>query len=209
MRLVLSGFAGVGKSSIVSLVQSKYKDVFIFPESAREVNYTKDFYHIKNDKENEFFQKSVMDNEIMKVMLSFINKLDKVLYDRCIVDNFAFAEIFYGSDRVNYKNFYNFIREFCDKYNVESLYDTVLFIRATENEDFIKNNILNDQFRKETTSHEVKDFIKKSKEWEKIYFDIMYKTEGLCKNIIQIDHFIDNKKYDLEVSGILECAFKN
>lgn len=208
MKLVLSGFAGVGKSSIVSLAHDKYKSVFICPESAREVNYTKDFYILKNDKENEFFQKSVMDNEIMKVIISHLNGFNHVLYDRCIIDNFAFAEIFYGSDRVDYNKFKDFIQETCEKYTVESLYDTILFIRSTENEDFIRDNILNDNFRKETTSHDVKEFIKKSKEWEKIYFDIFNRIDGIANNIIKIDHFVDNKKYDEQVKDTLEFAFK-
>jgi hypothetical protein len=208
MKLVLSGFAGVGKSSIVDLAHDKYKGVFICPESAREVNYTKEFYNLKNDKENEFFQKSVMDNEIMKVIISHMNGLNHVLYDRCIIDNFAFAEIFYGSDKVNYNKFESFITETCEKYNVETLYDSILFIHSTENEDFIRDNILNDNFRKETTSHDVKEFIKKSKEWETIYFDIFDKIDGIAKNIIKINHFIDNEKYDSQVKDTLEFAFK-
>lgn len=56
MQLVLSGFAGVGKSSIVELTQKEYKNVFICPESAREVNYTKNFYQLKNDTDHEFFK---------------------------------------------------------------------------------------------------------------------------------------------------------
>lgn len=103
MQLVLSGFAGVGKSSIIDLTHKNYKNVFICPESAREVNYTKEFYKLTDDNANEFFQKSVMDNEIMKIMITRLNGIQNVIYDRCILDNFAFAEIFYGSNRVDYK----------------------------------------------------------------------------------------------------------
>lgn len=209
MKLVLSGFAGVGKSSIVNLTNKSYPQVFICPESAREVNYTKDFYHLKNDVENEFFQKSVMDNEIMKLILVHINNINHSLFDRCIIDNFSFAEIFYGSDRVNYKNFKNFIKETLDRFELTSLYDHILFIHSTENEDFVLNNILNDSFRKETTSHEVKEFIKKSKEWEKIYFDLYAEIDGIANSISTIDHFIDNKEYDSQVKSILDFAFKN
>jgi len=208
MKLVLSGFAGVGKSSIVTLTQKLHPQVFICPESAREVNYTKLFYEIRNDKNNEFFQKSVMDNEIMKIMITHINKIPNVLYDRCIIDNFAFAEIFYGHDRVDFNEFKNFISEFRERFEVDSLYDYIFFIRATENEDFIAKNILNDPFRKETTSHNVKEFIKKSKEWEKIYFDIYNRIEGVANTIKTVNHFADNPKYDSEVNDLLDFAFK-
>lgn len=209
MQLVLSGFAGVGKSSIVELVQRNLKHVFICPESAREVNYTKNFYQLKNDKENEFFQKSVMDNEIMKIMMTRINRIENVLYDRCILDNFAFAEIFYGSDRVNYKEFNNFVKETCERFEIETLYDSIFFIHSTQNEDFVLKNILNDPFRKETTSHDVKEFIKKANEWEKIYFDLFDQIDGISKVIKKVNHFSNNSNYDNEVNNLLELAYKN
>lgn len=209
MKLVLSGFAGVGKSSILDVAQENYKGLFVFPESAREVNYTKDFYILKDDINNEFFQKSVMDNEIMKVMISFKNKLNNVLYDRCIIDNFSFAEIFYGIDRVDYVKFQDFVNEMCDRYETDVLYDNILFIHATKNEDFIINNVLNDQFRKDTTSHDVKEFIKKSKEWEKIYINILDKIKGVSDNIIFVDHFTENSDYDEIITNILDKSFKN
>lgn len=207
MKLALSGFAGGGKSSIIDKVKENYKNVFIFPESAREVNYTKDFYIIKNDKENEFFQKSVMDNEIMKILLSNINNIENAIFDRSIIDNFAFAEIFYGSDRVNYIKFNEFINYTCEKYNKEFLYDKIIFIRSTENEDFIRNNILNDEFRKDTTSHNVKEFIKKSKEWENIYLKIFNENNKIAKDIFIINHFIDDIEYNNKVKIILDDCF--
>jgi len=56
MKLVLSGFAGVGKSTVIEYVRENHPHVFISPESAREVNYTKDFFSI-NDPDFEFFSK--------------------------------------------------------------------------------------------------------------------------------------------------------
>lgn len=55
MKLALSGYAGVGKSSLIKNAHKKYKNVFIFPESAREVNSTKNLFVIE-DKENDFFK---------------------------------------------------------------------------------------------------------------------------------------------------------
>lgn len=208
MQLVLSGFAGVGKSSIIDLTHKNYKNVFICPESAREVNYTKEFYKLTDDNANEFFQKSVMDNEIMKIMITRLNGIQNVIYDRCILDNFAFAEIFYGSNRVDYKKFKQFIDETREKFNIKYLYDYIFFIHSTKNEDFIANNILNDSFRKDTTSHNVKEFIKKSQEWEDIYFELYSKIDGISKVIYKIDHFADNPKYDFEVKRLLDSAFK-
>lgn len=207
MKMALSGFAGVGKSSILEMAQKKYDGLFVFPESAREVNYTKDFYLLKDDINNEFFQKSVMDNEIMKISIAFKNNLKNVLYDRCIVDNFSFAEIFYGNNRVDYKKFKSFIDQICDKYKTNTIYDKIIFIHSTENEDFIKNNILNDNFRKETTSHDVKDFIKKSKEWEKIYLEIIDKFNNISGDIVLIDHFTDSFNYDENIEIILNESF--
>lgn len=208
MQLVLSGFAGVGKSSIIELTHKNYKNVFICPESAREVNYTKDFYKLHSENTHEFFQKSVMDNEIMKIMMTRLNNVENVIYDRCILDNFSFAEIFYGNDRVDYKQFIRFINETKEKFEIDYLYDYIFFIHSTDNEDFIAKNILNDSFRKETTSHDVKEFIKKSKEWENIYLELYSKIDGISKVIHKVNHFADNPQYDNEVKKLLDSAFR-
>jgi deoxyadenosine/deoxycytidine kinase len=129
MRLVLSGFAGVGKSTIIDYVSKNYSDVFISPESAREVNYTKDFFTIE-DPNFEFFQKSVMDNEVMKIILTNINSVESVVYDRSLIDNLAFAEIFYGSKRIDYKKVQDFIFKIQDEYSVKNIYDNILFIEC-------------------------------------------------------------------------------
>jgi hypothetical protein len=50
-----------------------------------------------------------MDNEVMKIILTNINSVESVVYDRSLIDNLAFAEIFYGSKRIDYKKVQDFI----------------------------------------------------------------------------------------------------
>lgn len=207
MKLVLSGFAGVGKSTIIDYVRENYPEVFISPESAREVNYTKDFFSIK-DPEFEFFQKSVMDNELMKVMLTHLNSVPNVIYDRSLIDNLAFAEIFYGSKRINYEKVQEFIHKIQDDYGVESIYDTVLFIKSTKNIDFVNKFILNDPFRRATTAENAEDFIKKSNYWENLYFEILEKLSGVSNNVITVEHFSETENYEDDLDKIFYSHFK-
>ena len=207
MKLVLSGFAGVGKSTMISHVKKNYSNVFISPESAREVNYTKDFFKI-TDPDFEFFQKSVMDNELMKIMLTHLNNVQNVIYDRSLIDNLAFAEIFYGVKRIDYVKVQDFIYKIIEEYNVESIYDTILFIKITKNEEFINKFILNDPFRRATTSENAKDFIIKSQYWEELYFEILNKLSGVSKSIITINHFSEKENYERELNVIFNSHFK-
>jgi hypothetical protein len=206
MKLVLSGFAGVGKSTVIDKAKLLYPQLFIATESAREVNHTMDFFKI-NDINSEFFQKSVMDNEIMKIMLSHINKIENVLYDRCIIDNFAFAEIYYGANRVDYSKFQDFVFEFCETHKIESIYDSILYIKSTVNVEHINKYILCDPFRRQTTAQNAIDFIDRSKRWEEIYLNIFNKIKGVSPKINYINHFSENKKYDLEIDNYLKNHF--
>jgi predicted ATPase len=208
MKLVLSGFAGVGKSTVIDYVRENHPHVFISPESAREVNYTKDFFSI-NDPDFEFFQKSVMDNELMKIMLTHLNAIPNVIYDRSLIDNLAFAEIFYGKERINYKKVQEFINKVLEDYNVESIYDTILFIKSTKNTDFVNKFILNDPFRRATTAENAEDFIKKSNYWEGLYFEILEKLTGISNSVITLEHFSETEDYESELDKIFEYHFNN
>lgn len=205
MKLALSGYAGVGKSSLIKHAHKKYKNVFIFPESAREVNSTKNLFVIE-DKENDFFQKSIMDNEMMKITFAHLNRIENALFDRTIIDNFVFAELFYGDNRVNFKEFEKIINEVKDTYEIDYVYDSIVLINSTRDEKYIRDVILKDEFRKSTTSPDVKEFIKKATNWEKKYIEI-YNQLKLSKELIFIDHFNENNKFNDETNAILKKSF--
>lgn len=203
MKVVLSGFAGVGKSTIIEYIKKNHSSIFISPESAREVNYTKDFFKIE-DLNSEFFQKSVMDNEIMKIVLSHLNSINNIVYDRCLIDNLAFAEIFYGKDRVNYEKVVDFVNYIREEYSVNNLYDLIVFIKSTHNYDFVKKNILNDSFRRATTAETPEEFIKKSIYWENLYFDILKRVPHITANCIILDHYSENSNYEKNLEMIIK-----
>lgn len=202
MKMAISGYAGVGKSSIIENVSFYNKDIIIFPESAREVNHTMNFYEIA-DVDGNFFQKSVMDNEIMKINIAYANSLKYALFDRSIIDNFSFAELYYGNNKVNYKLFQAFIDEFRRKYSIDYIYDSLLFIRSTENKEFVEEVLLKDVFRKSTSSQEAESFIEKAKIWEEIYFGIVEKISGIYKEVNVVEHFTHNEKFQNDVNKIL------
>lgn len=205
MKLALSGYAGVGKSSLIKIVQKDFKNVVVFPESAREVNMTKDFFTI-DDKNNDFFQKSIMDNEIMKINVAHLNNMKNTIFDRTIIDNFVFAELFYGKDRISYEAFHDFIEEFKKTYNTAYLYDRIVLIGATQNEDYVRRVILKDEFRKSTTSNNARDFVMQSLKWHDRYIEIYNKLK-ISKEIHYISHFTENKHFDQEMRHILDLSF--
>jgi deoxyadenosine/deoxycytidine kinase len=205
MKLALSGYAGVGKSSLLTIIQNEYKDVIIFPESAREVNLTKDFFSI-NDVHNDFFQKSIMDNEIMKLNIAHLNNMKNTVFDRTIIDNFVFAELFYGKDRINYQAFKDFVEKFKEAYKIDYIYDRVVLIGATKDEDYVKKVILKDEFRKSTTSDNARNFITQSIIWHERYMEI-YDRLKISKEIDYISHFTENQNFNQEMRYILDFSF--
>ena len=206
MRLVLSGFAGVGKSTLVKKVNECYPNVFICPESAREVNWSNDFFTI-TDPNLEFFQKSVMDNEIMKLSLTHLNKIERVIYDRGIVDNLAFAEIFYGGHKINYNKIQCFVDELLDKYKINSLYDKIIFIKSSHDEEFIEDFILKDEFRKSKSADNARDFIKNSIIWEEVFFKIIDKLNNVCNDVVIFEHFTEDELFHENINKIFDDSF--
>jgi deoxyadenosine/deoxycytidine kinase len=206
MKIALSGYAGCGKSTIVDRVALEYPYVTIFPESAREVNIAKDFYEIQDN--GDFFQKSVMDNEIMKVTVSHLNRIENAIFDRTVIDNFTFGQLYYSRNRVNYEALKKFFDDFYQRFNVKHVYDIILFINITQDENYIEKYILNDQFRRDTTASEVKKFIEFGKVWEQIYFDTLDKMK-IAKEVVVIDHFVENENYDRQVTDVLTKAFRS
>lgn len=206
MKVAISGYAGVGKSSIVENVSLHNKEVIVFPESAREVNYTMNFYEIA-DIEGNFFQKSVMDNEIMKISIAYANSFKYALFDRCIIDNFSFAELYYGNNKVNYNKFQNFVDEFRFRYNIDFIYDSLIFIKSSRNKQFIEEVLLIDDFRKSTSSAKADSFIEMSKIWEEKYFGILEKVVGIIKDVTIVEHFTHNENFQKEIDTLLNNKF--
>lgn len=206
MKLVLSGYAGVGKSTILKNLKTDKPNVFIIPESAREVELSKDFYNI-DDPKNIFFQKSILDNEIMKILLVFENNIKDVLFDRSIVDNLTFASIYYNEENINYIKIQKFIDDLRFKYNLDYIYDQKIFIKSTKDEYFIENNILNDPFRKKTTTPIASEFILNAENWEINYFKILNKFSGLYNKISLLDHFNDDPLFKEKINKIINKSF--
>ncbi len=204
MKLALSGYAGCGKSTIVNRVSQEYPYVTMFPESAREVNIAKGFYDINDN--GDFFQKSVMDNEVMKVSVAHMNKMEHAVFDRTIIDNFTFGHLYYSKNRVNYPELKAFFDSFYKRFNTSCVYDIILFIKITQDENYIEKFILNDQFRRDTTAAKVKDWIRLGKVWETMYFECLEKMK-IAKEVIVIDHFVENENYNRQVKDVLEKAF--
>lgn len=207
MKIVLSGYAGVGKSTILKKVKKSFPNVFIINESAREVEASKDFYKI-NDPNNIFFQKSILDNEIMKILLIFENKIEDVLFDRSIIDNLTFASLFYDKENINFRKIQIFIDDIRFQNKIDYLYDKTVFIKSTKDENFVENFILNDPFRKKTTHEESKMFIKSAEYWEEEYFNILNKFSGISQDFKSITHFNDNINFNNEIDFLLDKTFK-
>lgn len=193
MKIALSGFAGVGKSSVINKIKNENKSYIITPESAREVKKTENYLFL-NDIDKKIFQKSIMDNEFVKINMMLENNFKNIIFDRSIIDNFVFAEYAFGQKNINYKKVQKHIDELRKKYNIDYIYDKNILIKITRNEEFIRK-ILEDKLRRETTSIYVEDFIKKGILWEKRYIELIRSIKGITETFTILEHFEDNKNF--------------
>lgn len=202
MKIALSGYAGVGKSTLTEYTQRNHPEYFIATESAREVNETESYFDYK-DNTGRFFQKSIMDNEFVKINMILLNNVENVVYDRSIIDNLTFAELSYGREAVNYKAIQEHIDRLRDKYKVDYIYDKSVLIKISRDENFLKE-ILKDNLRKSTTAPDIEGFIRNGQAWEKRYIDILNKLDGVSKSFDVIEHFSKNKAFKSYFENILK-----
>lgn len=202
MKLALSGFAGVGKTSIINDVKENFKDYLVTPESAREVKKTEN-YLILDDHNKKIFQKSIMDNEFVKINMMLENNIKNIVFDRSLVDNFIFAEYAFGRKNINYKKVQNHVDELRKKYNIDYIYDHNVLIKITNNHNFIRE-LLKDNLRRDTTSIYIDDFIKKGKLWEKRYIEVLSSIKGITNTFSTIEHFEENENFKLYFKNLLK-----
>lgn len=202
MRVALSGYAGVGKSTLINITQNDFKNYIVVPESAREVKKTEKYFIINNEK-NKVFQKSIMDNEFVKINMILLNNIKNAIFDRSIIDNFAFAELAYGKENINYDLVQKHIDELRFKYNIKYIYDDIILIKISKDREFIKY-LLQDSLRQETTSNNIDDFIKKGINWERRYIEILKNLKGITEKFDVIDHFKDNPNFESYFKNIIK-----
>lgn len=193
MKIALSGYAGVGKSTLTEHTRKINKDYFIATESAREVMETESYFDYI-DNTGRFFQKSIMDNEFVKINMMLLNNIDNVVFDRSIVDNLAFAELSYGVDAINYKEIQSHIDRLRKKYSIDYIYDKNILIKTSKDKNFIEQ-ILQDDLRKRTTSSDINLFMSNAEKWEKRYIQILNKLDGITKSFDIIEHFSKNDNF--------------
>jgi hypothetical protein len=203
MRLALSGFAGVGKSKIIDYALAAHSDFFVSTESSREVNQNKDFFKIDCEY-NKIFQKSILDNEFSKIHIALLNNFKDSIFDRSIIDNLVFASWQFKESEINYKAIQKEIDHIRRHYKIDSIYTKNVLIRVSNNENFIQNLVDKDSFRKETTDSVAKNFIKKGKEWEVTYLEILSKLNGVVDNVDIINHFTENNDFEFYIKNLLK-----
>jgi deoxyadenosine/deoxycytidine kinase len=202
MKIALSGYAGVGKSSLTEHAKNNNKEYFIATESAREVHETESYFDYK-DNSGRFFQKSIMDNEFVKIKMVLLNEIKDAVFDRSIIDNLVFAELTYGEKSINYSAIQSHIDKLRKEYDVDYIYDKSVLIKISRDHDFLKN-ILQDDLRRSTTSSDIDNFILQGQNWEKRYIKILNKLEGVTKSFDIIEHFTKNENFIPYFKNILK-----
>lgn len=174
MRISLSGFEGVGKSTLINKISN---NVFKVQEPAR---FLIDFKETINIDKNDISYSALLINfNNYENILS--NNIKNVIFDRNILDDIVYL-IKYNNSSIDLKLIDNKLNHLLDKYNEEFLFDKIYFLMNTEEHSFIANKILSDPARKYCKTPE--EYIQDADEWNKIFFYNFLFLNRLSKEIV-------------------------
>jgi len=174
MKIVtFSGFACNGKSTMIDVFSKIFGNeynVWIFKETARLVDDTMAYF--EENLEIGDFEKNILCSEVFchDIMFEMKKKNEDglILKDRSIFDVLAFMVL---RNETDICNVLDFLRENYDgEKHLSNLYDEILFIRGTSDENFISSILEEDELRKKTISN---------------FFSLQDKFEEVWKRIVK------------------------
>ena len=206
-RIAISGYAGTGKSTIIEKISADY-DICISKESAREVFDTARFFNFDDDN-GYVFQKSIIDNEIAKIQMSYLNNLNYYVSDRSIIDNITYAQVNFGADSINYDQVVAHLQELCRIFKTDHLFNSTIYIKPCTDVNFVRNVILRDKMRQQTVTDDAIKFIDLSLEWDNEFFNNNKKINMISDEVITVTHFTENKNFKMDIDSILSEKLEN
>ena len=196
----LSGYEGVGKSTIIKHFQEN-KEFVVIPETARLIMPLESTV-LKDSRDDLSYKSFISYLTNMHFMLSNDMSMN-VISDRNLVDSLTYLRLYSKDQDINLVETGDFIERFLEEYNRETLYDETILITHPTDDDYILENILSDPERR--YGKNVEQYKNDSKYWEEIYCGIAdyLNSRGLSKNFHIIDSYPKNKEIIKEVDKLI------
>lgn len=192
----LSGFEGVGKSTIIQHFQSKL-NFFVIPETARLIMPLESTV-LEDSKDDLSYKSFISYLTNIHFLLSNDMKIN-CMSDRNIIDSLTYLALYSKNQKICIDKLGDFIEDFLSKYDREYLYDHSILILHPKDEDYIEKCILSDPERR--YGENVKKYQHDAKIWEEIYTDIAenLKSRGMFKKLHTLKAYPENKNIIQEV----------
>lgn len=198
--ITLSGYEGVGKSTIINHFQ-QYKNFNVIPETARLI-MPLDKGALKESRDDLSYKSFI--SYITNVHFLLSNKISmNVVSDRNIIDSLTYLEL-YSDQRIDLNETGDFIEKLLEEHHRDYLYDEMFLIRHPQDDKYILENILSDPDR--IYGRDVKQYKDDSARWEGIYTGIaeVLVKRGLAPKLNTISAYPENPNIIQEIE--LEIA---
>lgn len=185
----LSGFEGVGKSTIINHFQDNV-GYAVIPETARLIIPLEETV-LKDSRDDLSYKSFISYLTNMHFMLS--NNLSmNVISDRNLVDSLTYLKLFSTDQRMDLNDTGDFIEKFLDSFDREHLYDSTTLILHPTDDKYITDSILSDPER--LYGKDVQNYKDAANRWEDVYFEIAEKLNQrrLAPKLNIVDSFPKN-----------------
>lgn len=184
MKIALSGFEGVGKSYLTE--QMGEHGFFKVKESARSLIALKNI----GFQDRNMLSMTALTNNLKAIDMVCDNQIEKAVFDRSILDDFVYLYLYQGQDLS--KNLFQKIIDDCNSRNkTTTVYDKIVLLKHSIDDNYIQNSILSDKDR--IYGQSIKQYKKASEIWEYNFFENYKEFKGLSKEINIVQCYPENK----------------
>lgn len=180
--LTLSGFEGVGKSTLVDML-SDYSGDLNYTESARYFLPLEDNL-LKISKDVISLKCLLSDLNILRFFME--NKIENVIFDRNLIDALCYLEIYYPHLKWDYQLLEDHLNELCESHNMKHIHKSSVLITHPTKDAHIQS-IISDPLRKYNSN--VQEYRDGARRWEDKFFELNDKLEMICENFMVISAY--------------------
>jgi len=183
MKIALSGFEGVGKSYLTE--QMGDRGFFKIKESARSLIALKNI----GFQDRNMLSMTALTNNLKAIDMVCDNQIEKAVFDRSILDDFVYLYLYQGQDLS--KNLFQKIIDDCNSRNkTTTVYDKIVLLKHSIDDNYIQNSILSDKDR--IYGQSIEQYKKASEIWEYNFFENFKEFKGLSKKMEVVQCYPEN-----------------
>ncbi len=183
MKMALSGFEGVGKSYLTEKM-SEY-GFFKVKESARSLIALKNL----GFEDRNMLSMTALTNNLKAIDIVCDNNIEKAVFDRSILDDFIYLSLYQGQNLS--KELFQKIIDDCNSRNgTTTIYDKIVLLTHSKDDDYINNSVLSDKDR--IYGQSIEQYKKASEIWEYNFFENFKEFKGLSKKMEVVQCYPEN-----------------